>query len=112
MSKRTRREPGPRRLSRDAFPALRSFLRGYLHQDFEAVHGSFRAAADAFRADASPDERDQLAQELEALATLAANLPALPLRQFIEDLGSGWVPKSREEIQELLAAINQRQPPT
>jgi thermostable 8-oxoguanine DNA glycosylase len=109
MTKRTRREPGPPRgLRRDAFPALRSFLRGYLHQDFEAVHGSLRAAADAFRADADADERDQLAQELESLAALVANLPARALRQFIEDLGSGWVPKSREEIQELLTAIRAR----
>ena len=42
-------------LRREAFPALRAFLRGYLHQDYAAVHGSMRAAADAFRADASAD---------------------------------------------------------
>jgi hypothetical protein len=114
MTKRPRRERSltPRGLTREAFPALREFLRGYLHQDFEAVHGSLRAAADAFRADASPAERTQLTRELESLAALVADLPARPLRQFIEDLGSGWMPKSREEIQELLAAINQRHPPT
>ena len=94
-----------RGLSRDAFPALRAFLRGYLHQDFEAVHGSVRAAADAFRADASPAERDRLTQELATLAARIADLPAGPVRQFIEDLGSGWMPDSKEEIEELLEAL-------
>ena len=42
MTKRPRREPGAktRGLTREAFPALRAFVRGYLHQDFEEVHGS------------------------------------------------------------------------
>ena len=76
-----------RGLTREAFPALRAFLRGYLHQDFEAVHGSLRAAADAFRADASPAERDQLVQELVSL-TASGGGPVPTLRQFIRR--TGW----------------------
>jgi hypothetical protein len=107
MTKRLRREADSRLrgLTRDAFPALRAFLRGYLHQDFEEVHGSLRAAADAFRADASPEERARLAQELVSVEALVADLPTRLLRQFIEDLGSGWMPRSRGDIVELLEAI-------
>ena len=93
-------------LRREAFPALRAFLRGYLHQDYAAVHGSMRAAADAFRADASADERDQLVRELESLAEIVTATRARALRGFIsEEMGGGWIPKSREEILELLDAL-------
>jgi hypothetical protein len=90
----------------DVFPALRAFLRGYLHQDFAAVHGSVRAAAAAFLADASADERDQLVRELEALVETVGKQKTRSVRGFITDgLGSGWMPASREEILELLEAI-------
>jgi len=96
----------PRGLRRDAFPALRAFLRGYLHQDFPEVHGSLRDAAAAFRADASAAERDRLVGELESLADSFASRPARLLRQFVtEDLGSAWSPKSREEVAELLEVL-------
>ena len=96
----------PRGLRGEVFPALRAFLRGYLHQDFAAVHGSVRAAAEAFRADASPAERDQLVRELESLATIVSGQKARALRRSIAgEMGSGWMPKSREEILELLEAI-------
>ena len=111
MTKRQRTPRGPdsaqaKGLRRDAFPALRAFLRGYLHQDYAAVHGSMRAAADAFRADASVDERDQLVRELESLAKILTATRARALRGFIsEEMGSGWMPASREEILELLEAL-------
>jgi hypothetical protein len=107
MTKRPRRQPRalPRELGQDAFPALRAFLRGYLHQDFVAVYGSLRAAADAFRADASAEERAALTQELESLVELTTALPVNALRQFFEGLGSGWVMKSRGEVVEMLDVI-------
>jgi hypothetical protein len=94
----------------DVFPALRAFLRGYLHQDFTAVHGSVRAAAEAFRADASVDERDQLVRELETLVETLSKQKTRSIRGFITDgMGSGWMPRSREEILELLEAIRGRE---
>ncbi len=108
---RTRQPRGPdaRRahgLRRDAFPALRAFLRGYLHEDYAAVHGSIRAAADAFRADASADDRDRLVEELESLAEIVNTRPVRALRDFVTaEMGSGWLPASREEILELLEAL-------
>ena len=34
------RIPQAKGLRREAFPALRAFLRGYLHQDYPEVHGT------------------------------------------------------------------------
>jgi len=102
-------DPSSRGLRREAFPALRAFARGYLHEDFTEVHGSIRQAAAAFRDDASADERDRLVDELERLAEILASRPARLLRQFVvEELGSGWTPKSRDEILELLGALRDR----
>jgi CdiI immunity protein len=38
------------------FPALRSFLRGYFHQDLQDEYGSAEQAARQFRSDASSEE--------------------------------------------------------
>jgi hypothetical protein len=105
MTKR-QRTPAARGLRGDVFPALRAFLKGYLHQDFTAVHGSVRAAAEAFRADASEDERDQLVRELETLVETVSKQKTRSIGGFITDgMGSGWMPTSREEILELLEAL-------
>jgi len=116
MTKRPKaRRPGAeaaplsRGLHREAFPALRAFLRGYLHEDFSEVHGSVRQAATAFRDDASASELDRVVDELERLAEILASQPVRLLRQFVsEDLGSGWAPKSREEVLDLLGALRER----
>jgi hypothetical protein len=112
MTKRPRQrrgESGSARVpSRETFPALRAFVRGYLHEDFAAVHGSIGEAAAAFRAEASDEERDQLVEELESLEAVVADLPQRLLRRFVEDLGSGWMPSSRADIIELLESIRGR----
>jgi hypothetical protein len=45
------------------FPALRSFLRGYFHQDMKEEYGSAEAAAQEFYADADAEERAAVADE-------------------------------------------------
>jgi len=45
------------------FPALRSFLRGYFHQDMKDEYGSAEEAVREFCADASAEERSQVAKE-------------------------------------------------
>lgn len=88
------------------FPALISFVRGYLHEDFPEVHGSAQAAATAFCADATQGERRQLAGELEALTRIAARWSIRDLRRFVtRDLGSRWEPISQYELVELLDLI-------
>lgn len=91
------------------FPALTSFARGYLHEDFPEIHGSAVAAAAAFSVDADPEERRQLVRELEALARVAEVRSVRDLRRFVtRDLGSRWEPTSRDEIMELLDAVRTR----
>jgi hypothetical protein len=89
-------------LRREAFPTPTAFVRGYLHEDFPAIHGSVRAAA-AFSRDASPDERRLLAQELELLLRATSAQPARELQRFVAaELGSRWEPGSRQDLVALL----------
>ena len=50
-------------LSAADFPALRSFLRGYLHQDMKDEYGSPAEAAREFCSDAGAEERAAVAAE-------------------------------------------------
>jgi hypothetical protein len=50
----------------DNFPALRSFLRGYFHQDMKDEYGSAVEAAREFCEDAGADERAAVAKEWSA----------------------------------------------
>ena len=45
------------------FPALRSFLRGYFHQDMKDEYGSPEEAVREFCEDASTEEREEVARE-------------------------------------------------
>jgi hypothetical protein len=45
------------------FPALRSFLRGYFHEDLADEYGTPEEAADAFCEDAETEERLAVARE-------------------------------------------------
>jgi CdiI immunity protein len=45
------------------FPALRSFLRGYFHEDLADEYGTPEEAADAFCEDAETEERLTVARE-------------------------------------------------
>jgi len=86
-------------LRRDEFPALTTFVRGYLHEDFAEVHGSPQAAASAFCADATHSERSQLAQELATLISLGTGKSMRDLQRFLtRELGSRWEPTSRDEL--------------
>ena len=104
--KRSRASGAGRAVHRDAFPALRSFLRGYLHQDFTESHGSVRAAAAAFSADANAEERSRLAADIERLSAAMRDKPESEFQQFIVDeLGSAWHIRSRAELVDLLDVI-------
>lgn len=50
-------------ISATDFPALRSFLRGYFHQDMKDEYGSPEEAVREFCEDASAEERAQLSKE-------------------------------------------------
>ena len=57
------------------FPALRSFLRGYFHEDVADEYGTPVDAADQFCEDAETDERTAVANEWTLLMNLLQGRP-------------------------------------
>ena len=77
-------------ISAAAFPALRSFLRGYLHQDMADESGSVAKAVRQFCEDAAPDERRAVADEWARFLTQTRGWPLEAInRALTERLGSG-----------------------
>ena len=73
------------------FPALRSFLRGYFHQDMKEEYGSPTEAAREFLNDASADERAAVIEEWARFQNAMKGQP-LPLinRILTGPLGSSY----------------------
>ena len=89
----------------ERYPALRAFARGYLHEDFEAEHGTPRAALAAFLAAATPAERRALAREAARLDRRIAGWPVARVRELLRDeLGCAWWPARASEVRALLEA--------
>ena len=89
-----------------SYPAVRAFLRGYLHEELEVEHGSAEGALSAFRAEADPAEREALRREGAALAEAARGLPLRELRRLLADgFGCAYRPRTREEGARLLALL-------
>ena len=83
------------------FPALRSFLRGYFHEDVADEYGTPVDAADQFCEDAETDERTAVANEWAKLMSVLEGkaLPEINLA-LTKKLG-GSVRLNEEEIQQV-----------
>lgn len=57
------KDPHPAAITAADFPALRTFLRGYFHQDMKNEYDAPEEAVREFCADASTEERNAVAQE-------------------------------------------------
>ena len=90
------------RLSRSSFPELRRVFSGYLHEDVLAEAGTPEAALRTFWADADAGERRRFQREVEHFLTHVATLDLEDVRRLAEQLGSRWVPPSREALTALL----------
>ncbi len=91
-------------LSVDSFPALREFLRGYLHEDWQDEHESPEEAAQQFCDDASPEERRNVAQEWHAFRQLTKNLSLPAISAALNGpLGAAWSPKTTEPLEAISA---------
>jgi hypothetical protein len=89
----------------ERYPALRAFARGYLHEDFEAEHGTPRAALAAFLSAATTAERRALAREAARLDRRIAGWPVARVRELLRDeLGCAWWPARASEVRALLDA--------
>ena len=68
-------KPAAQSFSPDDFPGLRSFLRGYLHQDMKDEYGSAEEAAREFCSDAGDDERSAVAQQWTRFVSQTHGMP-------------------------------------
>lgn len=89
----------------DEFPALQSFLAGYLHQDFMQEHKTAAGATRAFQRDADAAERRQLAGEAARFAALIESWPWSEVRDALTELGAAWRPRSRAVLVAVLKQL-------
>ncbi len=108
MSAKRVRRPAPE-VTRGALPLVAAFLRGYLHQDWEADYEAPEEARDAFLEDASPEERRAFLRECEAFHTLTASLDLADVSRVLQDsLGSAWQPAALAEVRRVLGPGRRR----
>ena len=101
----SRHEKG-RQVSASRFPALRALLRGYLHEDYAAEHGSAEGAVRAFCKEASPREVEKLAEEWRRLSVNTASWTVADIGSLLtKDFGGAWMPESRQELTRLFQVI-------
>ena len=87
--------PRAPQISAATFPALRQFLRGYLHEDWQDEYDSPVEATQQFCDDASPEECRDLAQEWDAFRQQVKNLSLPAISGLLgTHLGAG-VPGTR-----------------
>jgi hypothetical protein len=85
---------------------VRGFLRGYLHEDVLAEHGSAGDAVRAFCRDATPDEVRRLQEEWRVLASLTAEWEIEAIVALLtRDLGGAWAPASKRELAQITRAL-------
>ena len=80
------------------FPALRSFLRGYFHEDVADEYGTPVEAADQFCEDAETDERTAVANEWTQLMTVLHGRPLTEINVALTKTLGGAVRLNEEEI--------------
>ena len=93
------RRDRPRQAAAGRFPMIRALLRGYLHEDYEAEHGSAEGAVRAFCTDASAQERERLSEEWTRLSVNTANWTVAEIGALLtKDFGGAWLPESKQEL--------------
>ena len=87
------------------FPALRSFLRGYFHQDMKDESGSPEEAVREFCQDADSDEREALAKEWSRFLDQVRGQPLGDINRILTGpLGSSYSLTS-ENVQRMSAIL-------
>lgn len=100
--KRQHKRPAPE-ITRGAFPVLSTFLRGYLHEDWERDYETPREARDEFLKDATAAERREFRTECEIFHARTAQLTFDDVTDVLAGaLGSAWRPADVDEVREVL----------
>lgn len=84
-----------------SFPALRSFLHGYFHEDVADEYGTPVDAAEQFCEDAETDERVSVAQEWTHLMQLLAGHPASDVSHVLTAKLGGAVRLDESEVEQV-----------
>ena len=87
------------------FPEMHRVFSGYLHEDFAAEYGSADAALRAFRDDASPAEWRRFEREAHRFGRLTMERDFDAMCKLLHQLGSRWIPPSREALIALLTGL-------
>jgi hypothetical protein len=94
-------------ISAAEFPALRTFLRGYLHEDMKDEYGSVAEAARRFCADASLEERAAVAAEWSNFLNQTRSQPLNAINAILTGpLGSSYS-LTAEDVLNLSAVFSQ-----
>jgi len=111
-TEKTRRgSPAPksspdRTFSAADFPALRTFLRGYFHQDMKEEYGSPEEAVSEFCADASPEEVRSVAENWSRFLAQAQGLHPQELNRILTSvLGSSYA-LTTEDMERISAILS------
>jgi hypothetical protein len=83
------------------FPALRSFLRGYFHEDLTDEYGSPAEAAEAFCEDADTDERLTVAREWLRFMELVRGRSAAEINRLLTTKLGSATQLNDEEIEQV-----------
>ncbi len=83
------------------FPALRSFLRGYFHEDVADEYGTPMEAAEQFCDDAETDERTAVANEWTRLMRALEGRPIPEINQALTAKLGGSVRLNEEELEQV-----------
>jgi len=85
------KKPAATPISAADFPALRSFLRGYFHQDMKEEYGSPEEAVREFCEDASAQERSAVARDWAHFVEQTKGLPLAQVNRILTvQLGSSY----------------------
>lgn len=88
--------------SRDQFPLLSEFARGYLHEDMVPEYGNAHGAARAYMADLSATEKKALSAEAQRMAHSAKEWTDEEVNQQLHRMGAACIFRSRDEFLKLL----------
>jgi hypothetical protein len=90
------------------FPALRQFLRGYLHEDWKQEYDTPAEAAQQFCEDADTQERRSVASEWIAFCQQTKNLSLPAISGLLSgQLGAAWKPKSPDDLESISLVFRQ-----
>jgi hypothetical protein len=89
----------------EEFSALRSFLRGYLHEDWKQEYESVEQAVRDFWQDADPGERRELRAEWLTFTESVKGQPLETITRRLQDFGSAWQPSSESDLEAITRVL-------